>query len=165
MDRAHGWVNYSLTPYRIWNNTLPKEADYAIDQHFESLSWPYRQDAAKVENDEQMMMAQSIIGDIYDVLVTADAHTDAVDNYRVVWLVGDTRLNKAWAAKLETFAKQGGALVANVEQVRGVFGDKFLGAKLTGQRGEDTVAKCALDGETLSSSEFEFEKVEPSTAK
>lgn len=165
MDKAHGWVNWSLTPYRIWNNTLPQEADYAVDQHFESLSWPIRQDEAKVENDEQAMMPHSIIGDTYDVIVTADAHADAVDNYRVVWPVGDTRLNKVWLAKLKKFVEQGGTLVASVEQARGVFDDKFLGAKLTGQRGEDTIAKCALDDETLTSSEFEFEKVEPTTAK
>ncbi|MBI4027100.1 MAG: hypothetical protein HY360_19095 [Verrucomicrobia bacterium] len=165
MNKAHGWCNYSLTPYRIWNNLLPEDADYAVDQHFESLSWPIRQDMALVENDEQMMMPHGIIGDTYDVLVTADTHTEAVDPYRVVWLVGDTRLNKTWVEKLKTYVERGGTLVANVEQARDVFDEKFLGAKLTGQKAEARTAKCALDGESLESSEFEFEKLALTSAK
>src|SRR5439155_22357196 len=102
----------------------------------------------------QAMMPHSIIGDIYDVLVTAEVHADAVDNYRVVWLVGDTRLNKTWAAKLKGYVDRGGTLIANVEQARGVFDETVLGVKLTGQRAEDTVAKCTVDDETLVSSEF-----------
>lgn len=165
MDTAHGWTNSSLTPYRIWNNLLPQQGDYAVDQHFESLSWPVRRDEMLIHNDEQAQMPHSIIGDIYDVLFTSDTHMDAVDNYRVVWLVGDTRLKPNWVAKLRQFVLNGGTLITNVEQARNVFDTATLGATLTGKFDSDTVAKCGLENEMLRSSEFDYELVTPTTAK
>jgi hypothetical protein len=167
MDEHHGWTNSSLTPYRIWNNRRPTDTDYATDQVFESMSWPLRRDEGIQLRDEQVTMPQSIIGDIYDVIVTCDRGLEAgaLDGYRVIWLVGDTRLNPKWVERLRKFVQDGGTLVANVEQARGVLPEDLLGAKLSGQWVAATRTKCAADDEMLASSEFDYEKVVPSTAK
>src|SRR5207249_446714 len=147
MNKVHGWTNYSLTPYRIFNNLAPDDSDDSVDQHFESLNWPLRRDMTLVENDEQVLMPQCIIGDIYDVLTTNETTLDPLENYRVVWLVGDTQLTPDWVAKLERFVAAGGTLVANVEQARGVLNEKLLGVKLTGKTAEDAVTRCSICGE------------------
>jgi hypothetical protein len=165
MDERHGWTNNALVPYRIHDNLPPAEADFATDQHFESLSWPLRRDMSNILRDEQVMMPQSIIGDTYDVIITADAGIHALNHYRVVWLVGDTRLRSNWVAALKKFVEAGGTLVANVEQARGVLGEDLLGAKLTGQRATASMAKCALEGEPLDSTSFDYEKVTLVTAE
>ena len=67
--------------------------------------------------------------------------SDAIDSYRAVIVGGTINWTSGWASKLEAYVRNGGTLVLNSAQVKGLPAD-LLGVRLTGVTAEAHNAKC-----------------------
>ncbi|MCD4824580.1 MAG: hypothetical protein K8S55_08225 [Phycisphaerae bacterium] len=170
IDFAHGWSPLGCTPHKIWANLPLAKGDHMLDEFFNTIyPWnparDYSEPGARKpgRNGEQGFLTPTPYGDIFDVFTNKSCRTLA--GYRVLMMVGDVRIDKALAAKLIAYVKNGGTLVINAKQLGAHLPAKFLGAKLTGQSGTAKSALCKLDGKKLAGAAFSYAKVELTTAK
>ncbi len=83
-----------------------------------------------------------------------------LENYRVVVVGGHIDWSREWIDKLTTYVRNGGTVVINASQIRGV-PEQLLGIHLTNAPGEADSAKCAGEpDDDLSGQLFRYEKVE-----
>jgi hypothetical protein len=87
---------------------------------------------------------------------------DAIDSYRAVVVGGTIDWTSAWVAKLGSYVRNGGTLVLNSAQIKGLPAD-LLGIRLTGTSVEADDAKCLSPNEpkqNLSGQTFRYDRVE-----
>jgi hypothetical protein len=83
-----------------------------------------------------------------------------LDNYRVIVVGGDINWTKEWIEKLTTYVRNGGTVVLNAAQARGL-PEQLLGVHLTNLSAEADAAKCTREpDQDLSGQMFRYEKVE-----
>jgi len=83
-----------------------------------------------------------------------------LENYRAVVVGGHLDWSREWIEKLTTYVRDGGTVVINVAQIRGLT-PQLLGIHLTNATGEADSARCAGEPEEdLSGQLFRYEKVE-----
>ncbi|MCD4824581.1 MAG: hypothetical protein K8S55_08230 [Phycisphaerae bacterium] len=169
VDFAHGWSPVGCSAHKIWAKLPYTSGDQMINEFFNTI-FPWNPDrnysvqgARKPGRTEQGFLTSTPYGDIFDVFTNKSYRT--IDEYRVLMMVGDVRIDKALAAKLMEYVKSGGALVINAKQLGAHLPAEFVGAKLTGQSGTAKAALCKLDGKKLAGSAFSYAKVELTTAK
>ena len=165
LDRAHGWEKYGYVGSRIWNKAPLARADRMIDGFFNVAYYPFPRNEGASIDDLNICWPNGYFGDSFDVLVTSPTRLDAIKKYRVIFCVGDTRLDAHWVSALKEFVGGGGTLVINTEQVVPGLDERFLGAKLLAESKEADTVICAPDGERLVSTEFPYCLVTPTTAQ
>ncbi len=93
--------------------------------------------------------------------------SDAIDSYRAVVVGGTINWTSTWIAKLDSYVRNGGTLVLNSAQVKGLPAD-LLGVRLTGGAAEAHNAKCLSANEPeqdLSGQIFRYDRVEAKGAE
>jgi hypothetical protein len=92
----------------------------------------------------------------------ASSPIDAIDSYRAVVVGGTIDWTSAWVAKLGSYVRNGGTLVLNSAQIKGLPAD-LLGIHPTGTSAEADDAKCLSPNEAtqnLSGQTFRYDRVE-----
>jgi hypothetical protein len=92
---------------------------------------------------------------------------DAIDSYRALVVGGRIEWSAKWIDKLATYVRNGGTLVLNSAQIKGVPLD-LLGIRLTGTNAEADDAKCLSPNEptqNLSGQTFRYDRVEAKGAE
>jgi hypothetical protein len=87
---------------------------------------------------------------------------NAIDAYRAIIVGGRIDWSKQWADKLASYVRDGGTLVLNSAQIKGLPAE-LLGVHLTGEQGEAHNAKCLSPNEPeqdLHGQIFRYDRVE-----
>jgi hypothetical protein len=92
---------------------------------------------------------------------------DAIDSYRAIIVGGQIDWTKPWIDKLGAYVRNGGTLVINSAQVKGLPAD-LLGVRMTGETAEAHNAKCLSPNEPpqdLHGQIFRYDRVEAKGAE
>ncbi|MCX6984034.1 MAG: hypothetical protein NT118_04685, partial [Lentisphaerae bacterium] len=114
MDFFQGWqaprnaVNLEL--FRVWGDLPYSMGDFQIAAVFELL-YPNYCDSALFK-DERGFLVDTPYCDIAEV-VLSDAHEGKLDNYRLIIVAGDLKLDKEQTAKLNRFMDNGGKVICD----------------------------------------------------
>jgi hypothetical protein len=161
LDRAHGW---DMTDYPQWPFGVSQinRSDRALRELFGAAYYPGPVREGEPASGERQSFVPGVFGNIFDVLVTSETHTEAIDSYPAVIAGGRIDWTSAWAAKLSQYVRNGGVVMLNSAQVKGLPPD-LIGVRLTGTNGEDHNARCLSPNEPvqdLSGGIFRFEHLE-----
>jgi hypothetical protein len=116
---------------------------------------------------ERQAFVPGVFGNIFDVLVASETHKDAIDPYRAIIAGGEINWTAGWAKKLEEYLRNGGVVVLNSAQIRGL-PMSLLGIRLKGENGEAHNAKCLLPNEpptNLHGGIFRYQRVDLTAAQ
>jgi hypothetical protein len=166
LDPAHGW---EMTDYPHWPFEVSQinRSDRALRELFGAAYYPGPVREGEPASGERQAFVPGIFGNIFDVLVASETHKEAIDNYRAVIVGGRIDWSKAWADKLATYVRNGGTMVVNSAQTKGLPAD-LLGVRLTGATAEAHNAKCLSPNEPeqdLSGQIFRYDRVEANGAE
>ncbi len=166
LDPAHGW---DMTDYPQWPFGVSQidHRDRSLRELFGAAYYPGLVREGEPASGERQAFVPSAFGNIFDVLVASETHKDAVDQYRALIVGGDIEWTAAWAKKLEDYVRNGGTVVINTAQVKGL-SPQFTGVELTGKTGEAHNAQCSAPNEppqNLHSGIFRFDEIELKTAQ
>jgi hypothetical protein len=169
LDPAHGW---EMTDYPHWPFGVSQinRHDRALRQLFGVAYYPGLVAEGEPATGDRQAFVNGIFGDIFDVLVAADAKAQRgepdpkaiLNSYRAVVVGGHLEWSKQWVQKLTDYVKSGGTVVLNAAQIKGLPVD-LTGVRLIGQSAEADGAKCAAPGESahdLTGQMFRYEKLE-----
>jgi hypothetical protein len=181
LDPAHGW---EMTDYPHWPFGVSQinRSDRALRELFGAAYYPGLVREGEPASGERQAFVPGIFGNIFDVLVASgtgvsplkphaqDApatRMDVIDSYAAVVVGGDIRWTSDWARKLNDYVRNGGTLLLNSAQIKGLSPD-FLGVRLTGDTAEAHNAKCLSPNEPeqdLSGQIFRYDRVETKGAE
>ena len=185
LDPAHGW---EMTDYPHWPFLVSQinRNDRALRQLFGVAYYPGLVVEGEPATGDRQAFVNGIFGDIFDVLVAAEAQSPAsaarpnaamaasasssssnkpgnpLDAYRAVVVGGQIEWTPQWAQRLNNYVKSGGTVVLNAAQIKGLPAE-LTGVRLTGASAEAETARCLSPGETaqdLSGQVFRYEKIE-----
>ena len=161
LDPAHGW---DMTDYPQWPFGVSQisRSDRSLRELFGTAYYPGLVREGEAATGERQAFVPGVFGDIFDVLVASETHKDAIDSYRGLIAGGDVSWNAAWAKKLEGYVRNGGTIMLNSAQVKGLPAE-LIGVRLTGESGEAHNAKCESPGEPpqdLHGQIFRYQKLE-----
>ncbi|HWS99915.1 MAG TPA: hypothetical protein VN256_06685 [Pyrinomonadaceae bacterium] len=162
LDPAHGW---DMTDYPHWPFGVSQidRSDRALRELFGAAYYPVSVAEGEPASGDRQAYVASVFGDIFDVLVASETRKDAIDAYRAVVVGGRVEWSNAWAKRLEDYVREGGTLVLNAAQAKGL-PEELTGARLTGTKSEADGALCLAPNEAgtnLHGQVFRYEKVEP----
>lgn len=182
LDPAHGW---EMTDYPHWPFGVSQisRSDRALRELFGAAYYPGLVREGEPASGERQAFVPGIFGNIFDVLVASsgtgvppvrnhaqDARAtarDAIDSYAAVIVGGTINWTSGWPSKLEAYVRNGGTLVINSAQVKGLPAE-LLGVRLTGVTGEAHNAKCLSPNEPeqdLKGQIFRYDRVEAKGAE
>jgi hypothetical protein len=185
LDPAHG---FEMTDYPQWPFEVSQinRSDRALREFFGAAYYPGPVREGEPATGDRQAFVPGIFGNIFDVLVASETHKDAIDSYRAVVVGGQidwSKLanaseprssptvregsNRTWPERLAQYVRNGGTLVLNSAQVKGLPAD-LLGVRLTGETGEAHNAKCLSPNEPeqdLHGQIFRYDRVEPKGAE
>src|SRR4030095_13949484 len=119
---------------------------------------------------DRQAFVPGIFGDIFDVLVATNANSsanadgtpastagasgrgrpatppDAINSYRALIAGGSIEWTSAWAERLTNYVRNGGVVLLNAAQAKGLSAD-LLGVRLLGSAAEADNANCLAAGE------------------
>jgi hypothetical protein len=161
LDPAHGW---DMTDYPQWPFGVSQieRSDRALRELFGAGYYPAPVTEGEPATGDRQAYVASIFGDIFDVLVASETHRDAIDAYRATIVGGRIEWSRAWAARLEDYVRNGGVLVINAAQSKGI-SEALLGVRLKGEKAEADDAGCLSVNEAranLRGQMFRYERVE-----
>jgi hypothetical protein len=161
LDPAHGW---EMTDYPQWPFEVSQinRSDRALRELIGAAYFPGPVREGEPASGERQAFVPGVFGNIFDVLVASESHKDAIDSYRAAIVGGRVDWSKPWADKVESYVRNGGTLVINSAQVKGLAAD-LLGVRLTGATAEAHNAKCLSQDEPeqdLSGQIFRYDRVE-----
>jgi hypothetical protein len=161
LDPAHGW---EMTDYPQWPFEVSQinRSDRALRELIGAAYYPGSVREGEPASGERQAFVPGIFGNIFDVLVTSETRKDAIDSYRAAIAGGRIDWSKQWADKLGLYVRNGGTLVINSAQIKGLPAD-LLGVRLTGANAEAHNAKCLSPNEPeqdLSGQIFRYDRVE-----
>ncbi len=145
LDPAHGW---DMTDYPQWPFGISQisRSDRALRELFGAAYYPGLLREGEPASGERQAFVPGVFGNIFDVLVTSETHTDAINSYRAVVAGGEVNWSPSWAKKLETYVRSGGVVVLNTANSSGL-PSTFLGIQESGALIEDNSARCLSAGE------------------
>jgi hypothetical protein len=152
-----------MTDYPHWPFEVSQinRSDRALRELFGVAYYPGTVVEGEPASGDRQAFVSGIFGDIFDVLVAAEAKKDAIDSYRAVVVGGSIEWNAGWAKKLEDYVRRGGVVVLNSAQVKGL-GPELLGIKVEESLAEADTARCLSAGEEatdLSGQVFRYKRV------
>ncbi|MDX6696541.1 MAG: hypothetical protein QOF02_4144 [Blastocatellia bacterium] len=161
LDPAHG---FDMTDYPQWPFGVSQinKSDRALRELFGAVYYPLPVVEGEPASGDRQSFVNGIFGDIFDVLVAADAKKDAIDDYRAVVAGGRIEWTNEWAQKLAEYARGGGVVVLNAAQAKGLPAE-LLGVRPLGGSDEADGARCLMtpaDNVDLSGQMFRYEKIE-----
>ena len=166
LDTAHGW---DMTDYPQWPFGVSQidRSDRSLRELFGAAYYPGLVREGEPASGERQAFVPSVFGNIFDVLVTGNTESAkpslaAIDNYRAVIVGGNIEWTSAWARKLENYVRNGGVVVINTAQLKGL-APQFPGVTLTGKTGEAHNAQCSAPNEppqNLHGGIFRFDEIE-----
>ncbi len=161
LDPAHGW---DMTDYPHWPFGISQinRSDRALRELFGAAYYPGLVREGEPASGERQAFVPGVFGNIFDVLVASDPGKDAIDSYRAVIVGGEISWTKTWVKKLEDYARNGGTVVINAAQVKGLATD-LLGVRSIGETGEAHNARCVSAGEPpqdLHGQIFRYQRIE-----
>jgi hypothetical protein len=185
LDPAHGW---EMTDYPQWPFEVSQinRSDRALRELFGAAFYPGPVREGEPASGERQAFVPGIFGNIFDVLVASNAQSltsqkltrsnagsadgpsapgankNALDAYRAAIVGGRIEWTKEWADKLAAYVRNGGTLMLNSAQVKGLPAD-LLGVRLTGATAEANNAKCLAPNEAeqdLSGQVFRYDRIE-----
>jgi hypothetical protein len=162
LDPAHGW---EMTDYPQWPFEVSQinKSDRALRELFGAAYYPGTVTEGEPATADRQAFVASIFGDIFDVMVASETRKDAIDAYRALVVGGRIEWSRAWAARLEDYARKGGVVVVNSAQVKGL-SEELLGVHLLEGTAEADDARCLLPNESntdLHGQMFRYEHIEP----
>ena len=130
LDPAHGW---DMTDYPQWPFGVSQISyrDRALRELFCAAYYPGLVREGEPASGERQAFVPGVFGNIFDVLVASETRQDAIDAYRAVIAGGDIRWSSDWAKKLTEYVNNGGTVVLNSNQIKGLSED-LLGVHVTG---------------------------------
>lgn len=141
LDYYHGWGWNGNKLYRArecsWYTVPYEDSDYMIKAVMQNV-WPYCSnhypDLISEHSDGCIGLVNTPYGDIFDVLVAnppgGTISLNTLDNYKVLFLLGDIRMDSVLSRFLMEYVGKGGILVMNSKQINEYFPEKFLGVRL-----------------------------------
>ncbi len=160
LDPAHGW---DMTDYPHWPFGVSQinRSDRALRELFGAAYFPGPVREGEPASGERQAFVPGVFGNIFDVLVASETHKDAIDSYRAVIAGGEINWSSAWAKKLEDYVRNGGTVVIDAAQARGLPAT-LTGVRLTGETGEAHNARCLTLDEAadLHGQIFRYERIE-----
>ena len=162
LDPAHGW---DMTDFPQWPFSVSQigRSDRALRELFGAAYYPLTVVEGEPATGDRQAYVSAVFGDIFDVLVASPARPAAIDAYRAVVVGGRVEWGANWPKRLEEYVRQGGTLVLNSAQAKGL-SEELTGARLRGAQAEADDAQCLAQGETgtdLRGQLFRYERVEP----
>jgi hypothetical protein len=162
VDFAFGWSPAGCTPHRIWGRLPLGESDHMLDQFFNTIypwnppggGWEGHEIHPRMVAGEQGYLTPTPYGEIFDALTTRTCRS--LDRYQAAVMVGDTRVDRALADRLQAFVRQGGTLVINVRQIGEYLPESLLGVQVSEEVKQARTTRCALDGRLLESEPFDY---------
>ncbi|HMG73584.1 MAG TPA: hypothetical protein VK582_08785 [Pyrinomonadaceae bacterium] len=127
----------------------------------------HAQDARATPGHADVPSALSAAGANKSPGASVPSPINAIDAYRAIIVGGRIDRSKQWADKLASYVRNGGTLVLNSAQIKGLPAD-LLGLRLTGETGEAHNAKCLSPNEPeqdLHGQIFRYDRVEVKGAK
>jgi len=183
LDPAHG---FEMTDYPQWPFEVSQinRSDRALRELFGAAYYPGPVREGEPASGERQAFVPSIFGNIFDVLVASETHKDVIESYRALFVggqidwtkpatvsergssptvrEGSPGSNQTWPQRLAQFVRNGGTLVLNSEQIKGLPAD-LLGVRLTGEKAEAHNAKCLAPNESeqdLHGQIFRYDRLE-----
>lgn len=160
LDPAHG---FEMTDYPHWPFEVSQidRGDRALRELFGVAYYP----ALVLEGEPAMADRQPFVsglfGDIFDVVTATDGVKSPLGAYRAVVVGGRIEWSPEWTQKLTDYVRNGGTVVLNAAQIKGVPA-QLLGVTLTNETVEADSARCLARGEEaqdLSGQMFRYEKI------
>jgi hypothetical protein len=182
LDPAHGW---EMTDYPHWPFGVSQlnRSDRALRELIGAAYYPGPVREGEPASADRQVFVPGIFGNIFDVLVASrgtgvppvrnqaqDARAtpiNAIDSYAAVIVGGRIDWSGPWISKLTNYVRNGGTLVINSAQVKGLPAD-LLGVRLTGATAEAHNAKCFSPNEAeqdLHGQIFRYDRVEAKGAE
>jgi hypothetical protein len=163
LDPAHG---FEMTDYPQWPFEVSQidRGDRALRELFGAAYYP----ALVVEGEPAMADRQAFVsgafGDIFDVLTATEGTGTklSLGAYRAVVAGGRIEWSPEWIHRLTDYVRNGGTVVLNAAQIKGVPA-QLPGVRLTNGLVEADSARCLSPNEEpqdLSGQMFRYEKVE-----
>lgn len=163
LDPAHGW---DMTDYPQWPFGVSQinRSDRALRELFGAAYYPLPVVEGEPATGDRQAFVNAVFGDIFDVLVASDKGTDAIDSYRAVVAGGHIEWSRAWAQKLTDYVRQGGVIVLNAAQAKGLPAG-LTGVRLLEDTNEADDAQCLIGAEenaNLRGQLFRYTRIEKS---
>jgi hypothetical protein len=166
LDPAHGWemTDWPHLPFGVSPIT---RHDRALRELFLASYYPAAETEGEPATADRQAFVNSVFGDVFDVLVADDKNSEALGAYRALVVGGRVEWTRAFAERLRKYVREGGTVVLNSAQKKGLPAD-LIGVRPTGATGEADDAECLAPGEgktDLSGQVFRYERVEPRGAE
>ena len=190
LDPAHGFemTDYPQWPFEV---SQINRSDRALRELFGAAYYPGPVREGEPASGERQAFVPGVFGNIFDVLVASNVQgqakpgsadvpsalsaagansrsgpapspINAIDAYRAAIVGGRIDWTKQWVDKLGSYVRNGGTLVLNSAQIKGLPAE-LLGVSLTGATAEAHNAKCLAPNEPeqdLSGQVFRYDRVE-----
>lgn len=159
LDPAHG---FEMTDYPHWPFGISQisRSDRALRELFGVAYYPGLVVEGEPATADRQVFVNGIFGDIFDVLVASDVQSptskvqrpksrtsaSALSPYRAVVVGGHIDWSPEWVGKLNDYVRNGGTIVMNAAQVKGL-PEQLLGVRLTSTTAEADTARCLSPGE------------------
>ena len=185
LDPAHGW---DMTDYPQWPFGVSQinRSDRALRELFGVAYYPGLVVEGEPASGDRQAFVSGVFGNIFDVIVAADplsslksqvssfpsrlpisaslgprvVESSPIEPYRAVVVGGRINWSREWVDKLTAYVRNGGTVVINAAQIRGL-PEQLLGVRLTNESAESDSAKCAHEADQdLTGQLFRYEKVE-----
>jgi hypothetical protein len=161
LDPAHGW---DMTDYPQWPFGVSQvsRGDRALRELIGTAYYPGLVREGEPASGERQAFVPGLFGNIFDVLVTSETHKDAIDKYRAAIAGGEISWTPAWAQKLSDYVRNGGVVVLNASQTKGL-PESMLGARKIGATAEADTANCLIandEKQDLRGQMFRYERIE-----
>ena len=165
LDPAHG---FEMTDYPHWPFEVSQidRGDRALRELFGAAYYPALVVEGEPATADRQAFVSGVFGDIFDVLTATDGAKSALNGYRAVVAGGRIEWSPEWTQKVADYVRNGGTLVLNAAQIKGVPA-QLLGVRLTNDIGEADSARCLGPGEAsqdLNGQMFRYEKLELKSA-
>ena len=161
LDPAHG---FEMTDYPQWPFEVSQidRGDRALRELFGAAYYPALVVEGEPATADRQAFVSGVFGDVFDVLTATDGVKPALGAYRAVVVGGRIEWSAEWTQKVADYVRNGGTVVLNAAQIKGVPA-QLLGVRLTNEVRETDAAKCLVRDENpqeLSGQMFRYEKVE-----
>lgn len=160
LDPAHGW---DMTDYPHWPLGVSQltRHDRALRELMSVAYYPGSVNEGEPASGDRQAYVSGVFGNIFDVLVAADSTINPLNSYRGVVVGGRIEWSPSWAKNLADYVRNGGTVVLNAAQTKGLPSD-LLGVRLTTATADADSARCLSPGEApqnLNGQMFRYVKV------
>ena len=161
LDPAHG---FEMNDYPQWPFEVSQidRGDRALRELFGVAYFPGLVVEGEPAIADRQPFVSSVFGDVFDVLSASNSSRLPLNSYRAIVIGGRVEWSTDWVQKLSEYVRNGGTVVLNAAQIKGV-PEQLLGVHLTNESAEADNAKCLSqgdDGFDLSGQMFRYARMD-----